>query len=53
MVAVCGACEAKSGGGWYWSHARGYGDFDIKCSLCGEVLHQRGEEYVESDAPAQ
>ena len=30
----------------YWSGERGYGDYDLNCSMCGKIIHQRdvGEE---------
>jgi len=30
--------------GWYWSKSKGYGDYDLKCSVCESDIYLRGKD---------
>jgi hypothetical protein len=54
MSAVCLTCHKKEGQGWFWEgKKKGYGDYDLKCSSCGNILHQRTEVYDDETKEAQ
>jgi len=45
MMAMCAKCHKSHGFGWFWEgSALGYGDYDLKCSICETTIHQR-EKY--------
>jgi hypothetical protein len=42
---LCVKCHAKIKRGWYWPGSQeGYGDIDIKCSICGEDIYRKGTD---------
>ena len=48
MQALCRDCAEEKKCGWFWQGSTtGYGDYDLKCSVCEHVIHQRKEEYAE------
>lgn len=53
MQAMCGDCYQEKKIGWHWKGSElGYGDYDMKCALCGKILHQREEEYDDENTTA-
>lgn len=50
MQAMCMKCSEKQQFGWFWQGSTiGYGDYDLSCSLCGDIIHQREEENADED----
>ena len=43
--AICEKCTSKSPEnqrGWFWNGQKsGYGDYDLNCFLCDDVIHKR------------
>ena len=49
MRALCPICSKKTGRGWYWAGSSlGYGDYDLFCADCGNAIHIRGEDEIET-----
>lgn len=42
IQAMCVDCHRTNTFGWFWlgSH-QGYGDYDLRCSICGKSIHER------------
>lgn len=46
MKAMCVECKESHDFGWFWpGREKGYGDYDLNCSICGKTLHRRQGEY--------
>ncbi|RDJ35541.1 MAG: hypothetical protein DWQ19_12045 [Crenarchaeota archaeon] len=45
IVAACLTCGKEHDlKGWYWAgDVRGYGDYDLECSICQEIIHKKEE----------
>lgn len=51
MRAICVQCHNERGIGNYWPGKQaGYGNYDLKCFLCGEQIYLRDKE---SDASSE
>jgi hypothetical protein len=58
MLAACTECyknnklvdEYGNKVGWYWpGSSRGYGDYDLKCKLCGKFIHLRDKNHDDQE----
>ena len=48
IQALCIECATEKKCGWFWKGSiTGYGNYDLKCSVCEHIIHQREEEYAE------
>lgn len=44
MRALCVSCNEERGIGFYWSGREfGYGDYDLKCFICGRQIYLRDQ----------
>lgn len=42
MAALCESCGNKLQKGWFWEGSKlGYGDYDLFCKNCGNVIYLR------------
>lgn len=50
--AMCTSCaqRVKSKESMCWPGEKGYGDYDLNCSLCGKIIYQR--EIVKEELPS-
>ena len=40
--AMCVECHKAGKDGWYWpGEEKGYGDYDLDCSICGRQIFRR------------
>lgn len=45
MNAICVICAKKQNKGWFWEGSRlGYGDYDLFCSSCNNVIYMRNKD---------
>lgn len=48
VKAMCTICAKKAKKGWFWGGRLGYGNYDLFCSSCGNVIHLRGKDGPEA-----
>jgi len=42
MDAMCLNCHKTHEFGWFWpGKIKGYGNYDLKCSICGEWINKK------------
>ena len=46
--ALCTVCAVKKENAWYWHGSElGYGDYNVVCSICNKIIHERENEDTE------
>lgn len=42
MKAICTKCHKIKKIGWFWDgEKKGYGDYDLNCDVCNEIINKR------------
>ena len=45
IEAKCVSCQKEEDAGWFWNgKIKGYGKFEIKCSVCGKIINEEKEK---------
>ena len=45
ILARCTDCHKEDDEGWFWEGSKkGYSLYEIKCSICGKIIHKNEEE---------
>jgi len=46
IKALCSMCAKKEQKGWLWQGELGYGDYDLFCSSCNNIIHIREKNEI-------
>lgn len=44
VQAQCEKCFQKNQKGWLWRENMGYGEYDLYCSICNQLIHKGANE---------